>query len=143
MEQYIKAATSTTQRTVVFAGVLIVIGLLVFWGLFSFLSGKQKPSSTTNVATALPAEVAVEVKENGFVPKEVTIDVGSAVRWVNKTNGKVTVNSDDHPTHRKYKELNLGEFAKDSTVVLIFTKAGTYTYHDHLHPNRKGSVTVK
>lgn len=121
---------------------ILVVIILVLIGFF-FLGRKSSQKSNQPAVSTLPKEVTVEVTENGFVPKKVTITAGSAVRWVNKTDEKVTVNSDDHPTHRKFKELNLGEFSKQSTLVHIFTTKGTYTYHDHFHPNRTGAVLAQ
>lgn len=144
MEALINTINSQKERGMLFLGILIVLGLLIFGGVFYFLSkGAGDTSQVSDPTTQLPKEAEVQVTTSGFVPSEVKIAAGSAVRWVNKANQTVTVNSDDHPTHRKFKELNLGEFAKDSTVVHIFTNPGTYTYHDHLHPTRKGTVIVQ
>lgn len=144
MEAIVNSITSQKERGLFFAGILVILGLLIFGGVFYFLSKDRGGTSQVGPpTTAFPKEAEVQVITSGFVPSEVKIAAGSAVRWVNKANQTVTVNSDDHPTHRKFKEINLGEFAKDSTVVHIFTNAGTYTYHDHLHPTRKGTVIVQ
>ncbi len=117
------------------AAIAIVIAIVVF-----VLVRREKTAHNPN----LPKEVTVELTDNGFNPSEVTIEAGSAVRWVNKsTDEEVSVNSADHPEHRKYPELNLGVIPKDSSVVHIFTTNGEYSYHDHFHPERTGTVVVK
>ncbi|MGN6481099.1 cupredoxin domain-containing protein [Luteibacter sp.] len=81
--------------------------------------------------------------KDGFSPKSVTIAKGSAVRWVNQTDGQATVNSDNYPTNQLYRQLNLGLFQPGSTLVLIFGDKGTFGYHDQLHPDFKGTVNVR
>lgn len=131
-----------TQIAIAF---VVLLGLLLLFGLLFSRKQDQSPRLSTQTPTApvLPKEANVDLASTGFTPKTVTIAVGSAVRWANKTNEKTTVNSDDHPTHQKFKELNLGEFGQNSTLVHIFTKPGTYTYHDHFHPTRTGTVIVQ
>jgi plastocyanin len=62
---------------------------------------------------------------------------------MNKSGKTVTVNSDNHPTHKLYPFLNLGAFENGSSVQAVFDKAGTYTYHDHFNPSNIGKVIVQ
>lgn len=124
--------------------IIVIIVLVIVGGFIAFINLQKNATKTTQPSVkALPKEVQVVLTSSGFDPESVTIEKGSAVRWVNDTEDKATVNSDDHPTHKEFKELNLGEFENDSTLVHIFTTLGTYTYHDHLHPTRKGTVIVR
>jgi plastocyanin len=125
----------------------IALAILVILGGLWLLNSKNrsmKQNSVNNPATsALPKEVTVRLTKDGFEPSTVTIQPGGAVRWVNESGNEATVNSNDHPTHQLYKELNLGTFSKGSTLVHIFDKPGTYGYHDHFHPTKTGTVTVQ
>ena len=123
----------------------IVVIVLVVVLLGAFLFSKKTPSKVVPTEkTPLPHEVAVSLTEGGFEPSTVTIAKGSAVRWTNNTDDDhVSVNSADHPTHKKFPEMNLGEIPKGSTVVHIFNNPGTYSYHDHFHPDRTGTVVVQ
>lgn len=130
---------SNSKNRLMIAGVVVVLLILGVLAFVLFKKGKQSSPNPN-----LPKEVSVGLTEKGFQPNSVTIETGSAVRWTNKTNDEhVSVSSDDHPTNKKYPEMNLGEIPKDSTVVHIFNKPGTYTYHDYFHPERKGTVVVK
>lgn len=91
----------------------------------------------------LPEENLVLLTESGFLPKDITIRINTAVRWKNNLTSTGSVNSDDYPTNRLYPELNLGLFKSDQTIIHIFTKPGVYKYHDQLHPENKGTVTVQ
>lgn len=126
------------------------IVLILLIGIFFFVASgtkqlqPQKTAQQTPTTMPLPKEVAVELTNDGFTPEEVTIEAGSAVRWTNTSSAaRATVNSDDHPTHKRFPELNLGEFQKGSTLVHIFTTPGTYTYHNHFSPKQTGTVIVK
>lgn len=87
--------------------------------------------------------VTIQVTKEGYNPQNVTINAGTKVVWTNVSEGVVSVHTEDHPTHLLYPPLNLGEFQDGSSVQLIFDKAGTYKYHDHLNPQFKGTVTVQ
>lgn len=128
----------------------LLIALLLVVLVLGGLLLRNRNKSTEPVATqqepqsVLPKEVTVTLTKNGFEPKNVTIRVGSAVRWVNDSgDDNATVNSDDHPAHKENKEMNLGTFSAGSTLVHIFTTPGTYGYHDHFHPEKIGTVTVE
>ncbi len=97
----------------------------------------------TKMNTMLAKEVTVTLDKNGFTPNKVTIKKGAAVRWKNVSSNEQTVNSDNYPTNQLHKELNFGVFNNSSTVMYIFTKSGTYGYHNQFHPEQKGIVIVK
>jgi len=79
----------------------------------------------------------------GFDPQTHTVKVGTKVSWVNKSGGGATVNSDPHPIHSNYQPLNLNSFEDGQVLELVFEKAGTYNYHDHLNPSKTGTVIVE
>lgn len=85
----------------------------------------------------------INVTDTGFSPKELRIKTGTKIMWLNKTNGTVTVNSDEHPSHRLYPILNLGAFGKDSSVQTVFEKSGIYKYHNHLNASQAGIIIVE
>lgn len=123
-----------------------LVGLILFFvialGLILFINNKN--NSRPSVQGVIVKEQTVRLTNAGFAPNEVTIKEGEAVRWINETDEEhASVNSDDYPTNQKYPELNLGEFQKGSTLVHIFTKKGTYTYHNYFHPTHKGTVIVQ
>lgn len=129
------------KRTIVLALILFII---LFTGYFAWKAYKtsQKPHYAVRMNTVLAKETTITLSENGFSPKEVTIKVGTAIRWKNDTKDKQTVNSDNYPTNQLHKELNFGIFNPGSTVMYIFTKPGTYGYHNQFHPEQKGTITV-
>ncbi len=80
----------------------------------------------------------VNITGSGFEPESLTIKNGVKVIWINKSGAKVNI----VPTN-KYAPLTLGEFPDNSSVQLLFDKAGTYTYQNQLKPSQTGTVTVQ
>lgn len=116
------------------------------------LGGRNKETQTTPInSTQVPIQnqqppqtVTVTVDSSGFSPATLTIKAGTRVQWDNNSGGEISINSDEHPTHSLYPELNdLNIVTNDSNVSLVFDKPGTYTYHDHYNPSRTGTVVVE
>lgn len=112
----------------------------------------EKPSSSPSAMEKSPSkepeamsqkEDTVTLSASGFEPATITVKKGDKVVWVNKSGDSATVDSDNHPTHLLYPPLNMGTFDDGAKHELVFDKAGTYTYHDHFHPSRRGKVVVE
>lgn len=106
-------------------------------------SGPTTPSSPTNETTASAQQTTVTLTQSGFEPAIATVKAGTKVIWINKSGQISTVDSAGHPTHLGYPSLNLGEFGNGAQVSLVFDKAGTYKYHNHLNPSQTGTVVVE
>jgi plastocyanin len=121
--------------------ILVIVGLGL-WQTTEHSASKEVTKSPKNQRAPLPKEVTITLNKDGFTPKETTIKAGSAVRWKNESGTAQTVNSDNYPTNQLHKELNLGIFASESSVIYTFTKSGIYGYHNQFHPEQKGTITV-
>ncbi|HSB38541.1 MAG TPA: cupredoxin domain-containing protein [Gaiellaceae bacterium] len=107
------------MRTVVFAAAA-VLALAV--------TGASQPASQ--------ATKAVAIKATGFSPASVTIATTDAVKWTNR----------DTKNHQIV--ANNGSFASavikpGKSYTHTFSTAGTFRYHDALHPTLAGKVVVK
>jgi plastocyanin len=85
---------------------------------------------------AASATTSVQIKRTGFVPATVTINQNDAVTWKNT----------DTITHQVV--ANGGQFASPilgpgQSYTFTFRNAGTFRYHDGLHPALRGTVTVR
>lgn len=87
--------------------------------------------------------LTVSITDTGFVPSEITADPGQTITWVNNDTVSHEIASDDHPTHDRFPALNVGVVAPGESVSVSFDAGGVYTYHDHLFPERTGSITVR
>lgn len=121
------------------------------------------PSESTSVETGMPVpgtetketvvtsgtegtqkETIVTYDAKGFSPKTVTIKKGETVVFENKTGARVSVASNDHPTHLLYPEFD--QYKTDAKgkdeFRFTFEKVGTWNYHDHLNASMGGTVVV-
>lgn len=125
---------------------IAVLAIILLGALF-FIDNTKKPSSqlTTRITptSALPKETIVTLTDSGFTPKEIRIKKGEAIQFKNATEKDATINSDNHPTHQLYPELNLGQLEKNKILIHIFMKPGKLTYHNHFNPTIKGTIIVE
>jgi len=113
---------------------IILLMALTGIGLFYYASQISKDSQK---------EYAVELRENSFHPKEVTIQKGDAVKFTSQTRNFWPA-SDSHPSHGIYSEFDSGKpIAPDGGWVFRFEKSGEWEYHDHLAPYFTGKIIVK
>lgn len=136
---------------------LIIAGViygLVYYFVFAKKGGynsnqsgqyQYNPTAPVSTTTSSPAQQqnAVTLTQNGWSPATLTIKAGQAVTWINKSGQDATVNSNPHPTHTDYPPLNLGSFSNGVSLSLLFPKAGTYGYHNHLNPGQTATIIVQ
>ena len=126
-----------------------VVGIVIVLGVAVLVGGGNKETQTPPINSNQvqnqqpPQTVTVTVESSGFSPAEVSIKTVTRVNWTNNSGGEISINSDEHPTHRLNPELNLGPIPNGSNASVVFDKAGTYTYHDHYNPSRTGTVVVE
>jgi len=86
---------------------------------------------------ASPADAKkVKITDGSFEPADMSINVGTTVKWTNDGKKPHTVSSDKG-------DWGSEELANGQTFTATFTKAGTFEYHCKLHPDMKGKITVK
>ncbi|HEY6836703.1 MAG TPA: cupredoxin domain-containing protein [Gaiellaceae bacterium] len=102
--------------------VLIAVGTLAL-----VLGGAARPAAT--------ATKAVNITATAFKPASVTIKAGDIVKWTNKdtTNHQVVANNGAFAS---------GAITANHSYSHTFNTAGTYKYHDALHPALTGKVVV-
>lgn len=142
-----------------------LLALIIISGLSTFLIVTlRKPKTTTAPTLQVQPETREQVQttsptlpppviptsnttiiatSKGFDPQTITVKQKTQVIWTNESGEDVSVNSIEHPTHQVYRPLNLGRFPTGQSVSLTFTTPGTYSYHNHFHPERTGTVIVE
>jgi plastocyanin len=83
-----------------------------------------------------PATVTVAIDNFSFTPKEVTIEKGTTVTWVNHDDVPHTVVS----TAQKFRSKALDT---DDKYSFTFTDTGTFGYFCSVHPVMTGKITVR
>lgn len=103
----------------------------------------SKPVPKTPTAQPAVTKVTVTYTDDGFSPSIVIVKRGQAVQFVNESSKNMWVASDPYPTNSNYPTFNQSKsVGKGGTYTFTFTKTGTWTYHNDLNPNRRGSVIV-
>ncbi len=87
-------------------------------------------------AAPAAADVPIEIKNNMF-PANVDVGVGSKVTWTNQDLAPHTVSS------MHGGPLKSSNFGKGESYSYTFTTAGSFMYICNVHPDMKGTVTVK
>ncbi len=91
-----------------------------------------------------PAQASVvSLEKDGFQPVSIHIAQGTRVTFINHTDKAMWPASNLHPTHEIYPEFDPKiRIEPGGSWDFVFTKQGTWRYHDHLRPTFTGSVVV-
>ncbi len=107
------------------------------------------PPASTSAPTPTPPVVAPTTKtitytDNGFSPAALTIKAGDTVLFKNNGSKDLWPASAPHPTHTNYPEFDAKRgIAPGATYSFIFTRVGSWKYHNHLNPASIGTITVQ
>jgi len=117
---------------------LLIAGLAMLASLALAISACGDDKTTTTSATPSPTEKSqvIDISGNKFNPAEVTVDVGTTVTWSN--NDSVT-----HTVKGANGAINSGDLASGQNFGYTFNEPGTFEYACTIHPDMKGTVTVK
>ncbi|TSC87239.1 MAG: Uncharacterized protein G01um10148_344 [Parcubacteria group bacterium Gr01-1014_8] len=117
-----------------------------------------------SILCALPQTLSAEttyttirMTASGFEPSQVEIVQGESVLFVNEDTEPHWIASDVHPTHTQYPGSDIREcgtdaykgfdscheLLQDASFRFKFKQAGTWNFHDHMDPERSGTVLVK
>jgi len=124
----------------------IVVALVVAIGALLLTSNNPQSGVQKIQPPPLPSIPPINeiiVTENGFEPTTITVKTNDLVIWKNESGNEATVNSDPHPEHNEFMDLNLGKFPDGFSMQTQFKTPGTYKYHNHLNPEQMGTVIVK
>ncbi len=108
-------------------------------------------------ASAPAAQASVVYSASGFSPATLTVAPGTRVTWTNNGGGRMWVGADEHPTHTQYDGTGRAEHcaagyagpapfdqcAATDTYSFVFTKPGTFEYHNHSNAAHTGRIVVQ
>lgn len=150
------------KNIIIFAIIALIIAGV---GLFFFSPKRTATTTTSTTSTNQPAnpqsgqpvqgqgtantpitqsnDQTITLASTGFTPTTITVKTGTKVTWVNRSGSMGDVDSDPHPIHTSYPPMNFGTFSDGSTISLVFTKVGSYHYHNNLNPSQTGTIIVQ
>ncbi len=98
--------------------------------------GSSAGGTTTTAANGTTASPGAVVIDNfAFMPSTLTVEVGSAVTWMNEQGVDHTVTADDN-------SFDSGPMARGAGFQRTFDAAGTFAYHCTIHPSMTATITV-
>lgn len=78
-----------------------------------------------------------------YTPKSTNIKVGDIIIFRNNSDSDFWPASGPHPSHTNYPEFDPKvKIAAGGKWQFTFTKAGTWSFHDHLNPSASGTIVV-
>ncbi len=103
---------------------------------------------------ALPYTATVIYDGKNFIPEEVTVIEGGTVKFVNSSDMKMWIATDNHPIHDRYylkSETSCSGNAFDQCTSVTrggswsftFGRTSTWGYHNHSFARATGAVVVK
>ena len=124
---------------------------------------RKHPTSTntsteTEKTTPTTSESVVIISDAGFNPKELTVNKGTKVTFVNQSSSASWPASDVHPTHRLYPGSGIEKCGTSQQNKIfdacrglkpgeswsfVFEEVGEWSYHDHLNPSNTGKIIVR
>jgi plastocyanin len=110
-------------------------------GYFEFAIDRSKESAYEDLRGQ--GEITVTMKGIAFIPQNVLISKGTRITWINEDSVTHYVNTDSHPAHTYYPEMNSLALNNGDNYSLILDIPGIYPYHCSAHTNMKGSIIVE
>ena len=92
-------------------------------------------ASSINNDKDLQAATVIRIQDMAFSSATVTIDAGTAVRFINDDDTKHNATADD-------ESWGTGTLTEGQSFSRYFDEAGTYTYHCTYHPDMVATIVV-
>ncbi len=116
-------------------GVILIIGI----GIYSW----HTSSASVEEVIAEGAQHPIVLTRDGYSPRELTIKKGDVVTFTTTRGFEHWPASDVHPTHNMYAAFDPKRpLPANEPWSFQFTKAGEWTFHDHLNSTFTGTITV-
>ncbi len=93
-------------------------------------------SGSDGSAEAGDSEVTIALSR--FDPKQITVDAGGVVRFVNTDPFAHTVTATDEST----VEFDSGDMGEDDVFEVAFDEPGTFSFFCEIHPTMRGEIVV-
>lgn len=125
---------------------IIIVSLLIGAGVIFYLQNNLKTSPDDQKITMelLKNEQTVVYTNEGFIPNEISIKTGQIVKFINQSDRKMWIASDDHPSHNIYPEFDQKDMVnKGGSYEFKFDKEGSWGFHNHLYSNHLGKIIVR
>jgi plastocyanin len=126
-----------TSRILTWVGLGCLALAIIVLGFFAFTGGETEPRRVRQAPVVTDErQVTVDVVDNDFEPKELTVRVGTEVTWTFKGRAAHDV-TDDRGAFES------GTLGRGDEFVMTFDEPGTYYYNCTLHHVMQGTLVVQ
>ncbi len=148
-----------------FVTIFVIVAIVIVVGILIVVNSVRKVDSEigeNNVKVGSkniePQTFTVLITDEGYSPQTLNIDVGNKVIWRHEGAQQNWPASASHPTHKVYPNSGIEKCGTEDEDIIFdachglvngdewsftFDEAGSWNYHDHLHPNLWGKIIVK
>lgn len=120
----------------------LIAAVVLFFDLK--VNNNDKPIELTTINESSPNVHIITLSEDGFEPKDITINVGDTITFRNNLNKPFWPASNLHPSHAIYPEFDPLELIEPGREWSFqFMRLGSWNYHDHIRSYYRGTITVE
>jgi plastocyanin len=124
------------SRALLIVGVIALLAVAGIGAVMAFDGGDGGPRTTRQTPVVTDAtDVTVDVIDNDYEPRDLTVPLGARVTWTFSGNLPHTVTNEEG-------KFDSGIFEDGDEYHLTFESPGTYTYYCTLHHAMRGTVIV-
>lgn len=123
---------------------LVLIGGGVYWFVARDEAKVETKKETKKLTTSDVIKAAlITYTDEGFVPNQYIAGVNAKLTVQNSSSADLDFESNDHPTHTKNTELNVGVIKSGESKTVTLTEKGEWGFHNHLDSSQTGTITVE
>jgi plastocyanin len=136
--------------------IMAIVGVIIIAGGVWAITAMNKPKDTNTNSTSSEnqknsssepssnsTETVITYTSSGFEPASVTVKSGGKLKITNNSSEPIEFASDPHPTHTLNPELNTSDIEPNSSTTITVTKVGSWGYHNHYDPSKRGTIVVE
>ena len=136
---------------------ILIVAAVVFFSFKSSLISQGENKSEVLAGGSSASVYLVNITSLGFSPREIRINSGEGIEWINSGDAEAWPASDVHPEHSAYPGSGINKCGTEEQYSVFdacrglkngenyrfyFNERGTWEYHNHLNPEMKGRVIV-
>lgn len=123
---------------------LVLVGGGVYWFVIRDEAKVETKKETKKLTTSDVIKAAIiTFTDEGFVPSQYIAGINAKLTVQNDSSSDLDFASNDHPTHTKNSELNVGVVKSGEIKTVTLTEKGEWGFHNHLDSSQTGTITVE
>jgi plastocyanin len=136
------------SRVVLFVALAILVTGVCGYGIYNIsrgilMAGKAKEATNCTDSSAVPTEHIVTISGGKLSSYALDTKLCDTLTIVNSDDQLRLMAFGVHEKHQTYSGVTEETLKPGERMTVTLEKAGTFTFHDHLHDEVKGTFTVR